>query len=495
MGSGAYKRVYRGLDNDLGCEVAWNVICLKNLPKHDRSQIAEEVKLNRKLNHPNIVHFISAWTIPSREELVFITELVTGGSLRQYLKKIKYPRLKVVKLWCRGILSGLCYLHSQLPYPIIHRDLKTDNIFVMSNTGDVKIGDFGLSTLMRNSLQSSVLGTPQYMAPELFEGHYNTGVDVYAFGMCVMEMCTLNAPYKECKNPGSIYKKVISGEMPLGLEQIQDLEVKDFVLECLKPLDSRPICKELLSHRFLEINENSPSTHVPVRITPLGAESPQSLKNSSQVAISIIVKHETKGPQQVCFDFRKDLDTPERVAEEMVKELALDQALVIPIAQEIEARVKRSLEDKSLSFSRKFQTFNQSSEPKTCDFLGLSEEPLQTLESSYFSENKMRPVFSESDLLSLEEKQLQSTASLKYVLKRGSFHNDRERVIALQRVLKISLNCKTEVDGYFGVHTESLVKMFQKMKNLKCDGMVTPELWKILIEDYERCKEQGNLLE
>lgn len=97
LGSGAYKMVFRGLDNDQGCEVAWNSISLRNLPDEDRSHIADEVKLNRRLNHPNIVHFISAWTNPNKEELVFISELVTGGSLRQYLKKIKFPRLKVIK--------------------------------------------------------------------------------------------------------------------------------------------------------------------------------------------------------------------------------------------------------------------------------------------------------------------------------------------------------------------------------------------------------------
>ena len=92
--------MYRGFDNDQGCEVAWNQINLKNLPSKDRQYISEEVKLNRKLNHPNIVHFISAWTNSSKEELIIITEIVTGGSLKQYLRKIKNPRIKVIKLWC-----------------------------------------------------------------------------------------------------------------------------------------------------------------------------------------------------------------------------------------------------------------------------------------------------------------------------------------------------------------------------------------------------------
>ena len=129
---------------------------------------------------------------------MFITELITGGTLRKYVKKIKNIKLKVIKRWCKEILEGLIYLHEQKPHPIIHRDLKCDNIFINCSTGEIRIGDLGLSTPMQNSYSTSVLGTPEFMAPELYEECYDTGVDIYAFGMCVLEMVTLERPYKEC---------------------------------------------------------------------------------------------------------------------------------------------------------------------------------------------------------------------------------------------------------------------------------------------------------
>lgn len=55
-----------------------------------------------------------------------------------------------------------------------------------------------------------VLGTPEFMAPELYEEDYNELVDVYSFGMCVLEMLTCEYPYGECANPAQIYKKVTS---------------------------------------------------------------------------------------------------------------------------------------------------------------------------------------------------------------------------------------------------------------------------------------------
>lgn len=55
-----------------------------------------------------------------------------------------------------------------------------------------------------------MLGTPEFMAPEMYEECYDEQVDVYAFGMCLLEMCTQEYPYMECSNPAQIYKKVIS---------------------------------------------------------------------------------------------------------------------------------------------------------------------------------------------------------------------------------------------------------------------------------------------
>lgn len=73
----------------------------------------------------------------------------------------------MLKTWAREILKGLQYLHEQ-ETPIIHRDIKCDNVFINSNSGEIRIGDLGLSTTMKASHAKSVLGTPEFMAPELY---------------------------------------------------------------------------------------------------------------------------------------------------------------------------------------------------------------------------------------------------------------------------------------------------------------------------------------
>lgn len=75
----------------------------------------------------------------------------------RYLKRFKVMKIKVLRSWCRQILKGLQFLHTRTP-PIIHRDLKCDNIFITGPTGSVKIGDLGLATLKRASFAKSVIG-------------------------------------------------------------------------------------------------------------------------------------------------------------------------------------------------------------------------------------------------------------------------------------------------------------------------------------------------
>jgi len=168
----------------------------------ERQRIKLEIDFLKRLKHPNVIHFIAAWMSTEKEEVIFLTEITTGGSLKKYLRKIKKPRLKVIKHWCKEILKGLIYLHEKKPFPIIHRDIKCENIFINSNTSEIRIGDLGLATsLVKSTNTHSVLGTPEFMAPEMYEETYGIGVDVYAFGMCVLEMVTGYIPYYECQNP------------------------------------------------------------------------------------------------------------------------------------------------------------------------------------------------------------------------------------------------------------------------------------------------------
>ena len=255
LGAGAYKVVYLAFDNETGREVAWNVIPVARLTRQDRRRMESEIRVLSSLNHSRIIKFVSAWINREKSELVFITEVMSGGSLRAYIKRLDRPlKPKVIRLWCLQILEGISYLHNMKPQPIIHRDLKCDNIFVHGNEGNIVIGDLGLSTTFStDSPHYTLVGTPEFMAPELYdESSYGPPVDMYAFGMCLLEMVSRGgSPYQECTTAGQIYRKVISGDLPSGVASVADPELKAIIIACLRsdPL-ARPTATELAASPY-----------------------------------------------------------------------------------------------------------------------------------------------------------------------------------------------------------------------------------------------------
>lgn len=254
LGSGAYKDVYRAYDTIEGIEVAWNVVKLFGVPKAERTRIVNEVRLLERLHHPNIISFHGSWVNRETERVIFVTEILSSGTLKSFVQKVQLIRWKIFRRWAIQILNGLEYLHSQDP-PIIHRDLKCDNIFINGTCGDLRIGDFGLSTAISKKNQPlSVLGTPEFMAPELYDEIYNEKVDIYAFGMLLLEIITRDVPYHECANPAQIYKKVTQGIPPPSLHRIKSMDARNFILLCLgigADANARPSASDLLKHQFL----------------------------------------------------------------------------------------------------------------------------------------------------------------------------------------------------------------------------------------------------
>lgn len=259
LGRGACKIVYKAFDTQEGREVAWNKVDLRNFTgglgdggidndEHDR--ILAEIRVLRALKHKNIMSFYKWWYNEQKGQVNFISEMFASGTLRQYRKRHRHLGDDVLKHWGWQILSGLVYLHGHNP-PIVHRDLKCDNIFINGADGVVKIGDLGLATMLHGrTAPQTVLGTPEFMAPELYDEFYDDRVDVYAFGMVMLELATLEYPYSECSNAAQIYRKVSLGVRPAGLQKVSCRELADFINTCIAPLEQRPRSRQLLKHPY-----------------------------------------------------------------------------------------------------------------------------------------------------------------------------------------------------------------------------------------------------
>ncbi|XP_073031346.1 probable serine/threonine-protein kinase WNK10 isoform X2 [Primulina eburnea] len=275
---------YKGFDEIEGVEVAWSQVTIEDAlqsPEH-LERLYSEVHLLRTLKHENVIRSYASWVDDEKKTINLITELFTSGSLRQYRKKHKSVNIKAIKNWARQILRGLHYLHTHNP-PVIHRDLKCDNIFVNGNHGQVKIGDLGLATIMQQPTARSVIGTPEFMAPELYEEEYNELVDIYSFGMCMLELITCEYPYSECKNQAQIFKKVTSGIKPAALGKVKDPEVKGFIEKCLAPAPQRLSAAELLKGSFLSSEDCKDFNCAPPQLSDVMSKSTNSVRSDSLV--------------------------------------------------------------------------------------------------------------------------------------------------------------------------------------------------------------------
>ncbi|XP_053280290.1 serine/threonine-protein kinase WNK3 isoform X6 [Pleuronectes platessa] len=372
LGRGAFKTVYKGLDTETWVEVAWCELQDRKLTKAEQQRFKEEAEMLKGLQHPNIVRFYDSWEsgLRGKKCIVLVTELMTSGTLKTYLKRFKVMKPKVLRSWCRQILKGLHFLHTRTP-PIVHRDLKCDNIFITGPTGSVKIGDLGLATLMRTSFAKSVIGTPEFMAPEMYEEHYDESVDVYAFGMCMLEMATSEYPYSECQNAAQIYRKVTSGIKPASFDKVNEPEIKEIIECCIRQNKSQRLSiRDLLNHSFfgedtgvrVELAEEDTGTQDCLALR-IWVEDPKKLKG----------KH--KDNEAIEFGYDLENDSAEEVALEMVKSGFFHESDAKVVGKSIRDRVSQIKKSRERRQQQQLLLQNQ----------GLEERRDSTLTSHTFS--------------------------------------------------------------------------------------------------------------
>ncbi|KAH7649847.1 Ser Thr kinase [Cryptosporidium bovis] len=195
IGEGGYGKVYKAFWTTKGIMVA-----VKAFRRRDKSTLAREfyseLTIVSRIRHPNVTLFLGVVLSPL---YCLVTELVPCGSLFDllHIKNEILTSTQLIKI-SREICYGMAYLHEN---GVLHCDLKSSNI-LLSNNYDVKIGDFGLSTLMESPLETrkmlGCIGTHHWMAPEILRGEgFTKSADVYSFGTILWEMLTKKIPNEE----------------------------------------------------------------------------------------------------------------------------------------------------------------------------------------------------------------------------------------------------------------------------------------------------------
>ncbi|MBI4871764.1 MAG: serine/threonine protein kinase [Candidatus Riflebacteria bacterium] len=217
VGAGASGTVYRALQEDLGRVVALKVLRPGLFGADEtRARFVREGRLQARLTHPNLVAVFDAGFADGQPYLV--AEFVEGGTLRRLLEhQGALEPSHAAHLGCH-LAQAVGWAHAA---GVIHRDLKPENV-LLTETGDVKVGDFGLARPTAGSgtldtAAGTILGTPGYMAPEVLRGEVaGPAADVFALGVILYEL--------------------FAGIRPFRGDDLSELLAR--VLECRPPLPS-----------------------------------------------------------------------------------------------------------------------------------------------------------------------------------------------------------------------------------------------------------------
>ncbi|KAI5809592.1 hypothetical protein DFH27DRAFT_152367 [Peziza echinospora] len=245
LGKGAFGSVYRALNWGTGETVAVKQVRLADLPKTELRVIMLEIDLLKNLNHENIVKYRGF--VKTSDSLYIIMEYCENGSLHSICKNFgKFPE-NLVSLYMNQVLHGLLYLHDQ---GVIHRDIKGANILT-TKEGLVKLADFGVATRTGGLSDSSVVGTPYWMAPEVIElAGASTASDIWSVGCTVIELLDGKPPYHKLASMPALFRIVNDDHPPLP--EGASPAVRDFLMQCFqKDPNLRVSARKLLKHPWI----------------------------------------------------------------------------------------------------------------------------------------------------------------------------------------------------------------------------------------------------
>ena len=251
LGDGSYSVVYkvkRKADNNI---YALKKVNLQKLSKKERENSLNEVRILASIKSNFVISYKEAFIEESDKSLCLVMEYADKGDLYQKIVQFKKKGclIEEVDVWKIFIqmTKGLKAIHD---LQILHRDLKSANIFLFSD-GSAKIGDLNVSKVVHLGMGVTQTGTPYYASPEVWENKpYDSKSDIWSLGCVTYEMLTLHPPFR-AEDMDGLYNKVMKGEYPkINKRYSNDISELIQMLLQVRPED-RPSCQSILKHPLI----------------------------------------------------------------------------------------------------------------------------------------------------------------------------------------------------------------------------------------------------
>ena len=265
LGKGSFGSVYlvrRKQDNKI---YALKTVILEKLNKREQENSVNEVRILASVNHPNVIGYKEAFWDDTGSSLNIVMEYADDGDLHSKIEKMKKAGgfFKEPIIWSYAIqmIEGLKALHDK---KIMHRDLKSANIFLVKDKHQCKIGDMNVSKVIKEKVLRTQTGTPYYASPEVWNDNpYSYKSDLWSIGCVIYELCSLRPPFQG-KDLDELYENVCKGE-PERINKIYSDDLWKMILMLLQvDVDKRVDCNQFLNSdlikKKIEEMKNNPST-------------------------------------------------------------------------------------------------------------------------------------------------------------------------------------------------------------------------------------------
>ena len=252
LGDGAYSVVYkvrRKQDNNI---YALKKVKLEGLSEKEKENALNEVRILASVKSNFVISYKEAFIDEDDSSLCLVMEYADKGDLYQKITQFKKIGclIEEIDVWRIFIqmTKGLKALHD---LKILHRDLKSANIFLFSD-GSAKIGDLNVSKVVYKGLGFTQTGTPYYASPEVWKDQpYDSKSDIWSLGCVTFEMMALRPPFR-AENMEKLFNKVIKGQYS-KLSDRYSQDIKDIIQMMLKVNpQERPSCAQILNHELVK---------------------------------------------------------------------------------------------------------------------------------------------------------------------------------------------------------------------------------------------------